>query len=605
MNDGAVCDRIKRLRILMEDLGVDAYVAPSADPHQSEYVSDHWKCRAWLSGFTGSAGTAAVMQKRAGLWTDGRYFIQAEKELAGSGIDLFKMQMPGVPELADWLAEQVPENGTVAVDGRQLTAADAATWREKFEKKKICLRLDLDLVSRLWNDRPPLPSAPVVRHERIYAGRTAAEKLTEIRTVMKEKEASAYLLTSLDDIAWLFNIRGGDVRHCPVALAYALIRGETATLFVDEAKLADSVRASLEGEGIGTAPYDAIAGALAAWGPDTTVILDDKRVNALLRQSIPEGCRVVCERQLTALPKARKNATELEQWAAVQELDGAAMVRFWKWIEEEVPRGGVTECSAADRLEAFRREGPGCMDLSFSSISACGANAAMMHYFPQPETCATLEPKGFYLIDSGGQYAGGTTDITRTFALGDLTDEQRTDYTLVLKGVINLSRARFLKGTAGNNLDVLARQPLWEQGLDYKCGTGHGVGHYLNVHEGPQNFSQHKRSDTPFEPGMILTVEPGVYKEGRHGIRTENMVVVEEDCTTESGAFYRFRTLTLCPIDTKPLKLELLSPVERAWLNDYHQTVREKLVSRLTKEEAAWLETKTRPVGNDGVPAPA
>jgi Xaa-Pro aminopeptidase len=328
-------------------------------------------------------------------------------------------------------------------------------------------------------------------------------------------------------------------------------------------------------------------------------------VNALLRQSIPEGCRVVCERQLTALPKARKNATELEQWAAVQELDGAAMVRFWKWIEEEVPRGGVTECSAADRLEAFRREGPGCMDLSFSSISACGANAAMMHYFPQPETCATLEPKGLYLIDSGGQYAGGTTDITRTFALGDLTDEQRTDYTLVLKGVINLSRARFLKGTAGNNLDILARQPLWEQGLDYKCGTGHGVGHYLNVHEGPQNFSQHKRSDTPFEPGMILTVEPGVYKEGRHGIRTENMVVVEEDCTTESGAFYRFRTLTLCPIDTKPLKLELLSPVERAWLNDYHQTVREKLVPRLTKEEAAWLETKTRPVGNDGVAGPA
>lgn len=591
-----IADRIKSLRALMKENGIDAYVVPSADPHQSEYVADHWKCRAWLSGFTGSAGTVAVMQPQAGLWTDGRYFIQAEQELKGSGIDLFKLQMPDVPELIDWLAEQVPEHGTVAVDGRQLTVADAERWREKLEKKTITLRLDVDFISSLWTARPALPSASVQRHPVEYAGRSAQDKLADIRSRMVEMEADRYLLSSLDDIAWLFNIRGGDVLHCPVTLAHALVSQEQATLFVDESKIDGAVQASLKDEGIDIAPYDLISEILEELGSGTTIVLDDRRVNALLRQSIPEGCKVVCEPQLTALPKARKNDTELEQWARVQELDGAAMVRFWKWLGETAPGGGVTECTAANQLEAFRRSCPDCVDLSFSSISGYGPNAAMMHYFPRPENCAMLESKGFYLIDSGGQYLGGTTDITRTFALGELTEEQRTDYTLVLKGVINLSRARFLKGSAGNNLDILARQPLWEQGIDYKCGTGHGVGHYLNVHEGPQNFSQHKKSDTPLEPGMILTIEPGVYKEGRHGIRTENMVVVEEDCETESGTFYRFRTLTLCPIDTAPLKLELLSREEIEWLNQYHQTVRQKLTPHLSAEESEWLEEKTRPI---------
>ncbi len=591
-----VADRITGLRALMRENHVDAYVVPSADPHQSEYVADHWKCRSWLSGFTGSAGTVAVMPKQAGLWTDGRYFIQAEQELKGSGIDLFRMQMPDVPELIDWLVEQVPEKGTVAVDGRQLTVADAVRWHEKLEKKKITLQLDLDFVSTLWTDRPALPSPPVQRHPVEYAGRSAQDKLAEIRTLMDEKEADCYLVSSLDDIAWLFNIRGSDVLHCPVTLAHALVSKQQATLFVDEAKLDEAVRASLKEEGVDIAAYDSIGEALAVLGTDTSLVLDDRRVNALLHQSIPDGCRVVCEPQLTALPKARKNAVELEQWARVQELDGVAMVRFWKWLAETVPGRKVTECTAADQLEAVRRDCPDCVDISFSSISGYGSNAAMMHYFPRPESCAELETEGLYLIDSGGQYPGGTTDITRTFALGALSDEQRADYTRVLKGVINLSRARFLKGSAGNNLDILARQPLWEQGLDYKCGTGHGVGHYLNVHEGPQNFSQHKKSDTPLEPGMILTIEPGVYKEGRHGIRTENMVVVEEDCETESGTFYCFRTLTLCPIDTTPLKSELLSAVEIEWLNSYHQMVQEKLTPHLSEEEVEWLEGKTRPI---------
>ncbi len=596
MSNGTVVDRVNSLRALMEKHGIDAYVVPSADPHQSEYVADYWKCREWISGFTGSAGTVAILRRNAGLWADGRYFIQAEQELRGSRIDLFKMHMPGVPELIDWLVEQVPEGGTVAVDGRQITAETADAWHEKLDEKKVALKLDLDLISGLWVNRPEKPSAPVHRRPVEYAGRSAQDKLSEIRQFMKEKQATTYLLSSLDDIAWLFNIRGGDILHCPVVMSHALIFDDRATLFVDESKVNDEVRASLQAECIGIAPYESITDALEALEPETVVLFDERRVNALLRGSVPEACRVVCNKEPTALPKARKNAIELEQWAKVHAFDGAAMVRFWKWIEENVPGGGVTECSAADQLESIRRSCPDCVDLSFASISGYGPNGAMMHYFPKPETCAKLEPKGFYLIDSGGQYFGGTTDITRTFALGELSDEQQTDYTLVLKGMINLTCARFLKGTAGNNLDILARQPLWEQGLDYKCGTGHGVGCYLNVHEGPQNVSQHKRSDTPLEPGMILTIEPGVYKENRHGIRTENMVVVEEDRETESGTFYRFRTMTFCPIDTAPLKPELLTSVQIEWLNNYHAEVMQQLSPLLTTAEARWLEIKLRPV---------
>ena len=594
MSNGVV-DRITGLRGLMKEHGLDAYVVPSADPHQSEYVAGYWKCRQWISGFSGSAGTVAVMADRAGLWTDGRYFIQAAHELEGSGIDLFKMLMPGVPELIDWLYEQLPANGAVGIDGRLITEAQAERWRKTLQKKNIRLVLSSDLISELWTDRPPLSTLPARVHAVEYAGRSVSEKLSEIREAMKEQEADAYLLSSLYDIAWLFNIRGEDVPMCPVLTAYALVEEESATLFVDLNKISDSVRVELESAGVDFASYEAVASCLENRPLREKMYLCDERVSASLRLSV--SCEVVTGKDLTDLPKARKNETELEQWSKVQELDGAAMVRFWKWLSEVVPEGGVTECSAADQLAVFRRECPECVDLSFTSISGCGPNAAMMHYFPQPETCATLEPKGFYLIDSGGQYLGGTTDITRTFSLGELSEEQRTDYTLVLKGVINLSRARFLKGTAGNNLDILARQPLWEQGLDYKCGTGHGVGCYLNVHEGPQNFSQHKKSDTPFEPGMILTIEPGVYKEGRHGIRTENMVVVEEDSETEFGTFYRFRTLSLCPIETEPLKLELLSPVEIDWLNRYHERVRERLMPHLNEDDAAWLEARTMPVG--------
>ena len=587
---------LQHLRGLMVDNQFDAYIVPAADPHQSEYVDAHWKCREWISGFTGSAGTAVILRGTAGLWTDGRYFIQAEQQLEGSGIDLFRMRMPEVPTLIDWVCENVKERGVVAIDGRQLTAAQAKEWKKKLDKKEIRLALDCDLVSELWADRPPESDTPVSLHGIEYTGCSTPEKLAEIRKAMVEKDVDHYLITFLYDLAWLFNIRGGDIPRCPVVTAYALVSADSARLFVDEAKISDAVRAELAESGVDVSPYSAMADALKALPTEQSVYLDDRRVNAFLRQSIPEGCTVVENKDLTDLPKARKNSVQLENWAKVQEFDGIAMVRFWKWLEERMPQGGLTECAAVDQLESFRRSNLECVDLSFDSISAYGPNAAMMHYSPQPETCATLQPNGLYLIDSGGQYPGGTTDITRTFALGELTEEQRLDYTLVLKGVIGLSRARFLKGATGSGLDILARQPQWDRGMDYKCGTGHGVGYYLNVHEGPQNFSQSKERTTPLEPGMVVTIEPGVYKEGRHGIRIENMVVVENDIETEAGSFYRLATMTLCPIDTAPLQTDLMTAAEIDWLNAYHQTVRERLAPLLNDEEARWLEIKTQPI---------
>lgn len=586
-------EKIGHLRKRMAEHGLDAYVVPNTDPHHSEYVAEHWRCRRWLTGFTGSAGTAAFLADKAGLWTDGRYFIQAEKELDGSGIDLFRMQQPGVPELIDWLCEEIPAGGALGIDGRQLTAETAGKWLEKLGQKKIRLVTDLDLVSMLWADRPPVSDAPVAVHAAEVAGRTVAQNLAEIRAAMEKAGADAYLVSSLYDIAWLCNIRGGDIPFCPVAMAYVLLKPETAELFIERTKTPAAVVDELACSGVVLRPYEGIAAALRGLAAGTRIFLDERRVNVFLKQQIPGHCAVVNGKELTELPKARKNATQLRHWREVQKLDGAAMVRFWMWLEAQVPLRGITECEASSRLEALRRAHPACLDLSFATIAGYGPNAAMMHYFPVPETCATLEPRGLFLIDSGGQYRGGTTDITRTLALGALTDEQRTDYTLVLKGVANLSTAVFLEGTSGLQLDILARQPLWRHGIDYKCGTGHGVGYYLNVHEGPQNLSQHQKSGTALEPGMILTIEPGVYKQDRHGIRVENMVCVEEAMKSESGAFLRFETLTLCPIDTAPLVMELLEDREIEWLNGYHATVRVKLLPLLDAEERRWLEAKT------------
>jgi Xaa-Pro aminopeptidase len=585
---------VQHLRHLMAQRELDAYIVPSADPHQTEYAHPHWGCRAWLSGFTGSAGTVAVLSEQAGLWTDGRYFIQAAAELEGSDIALFKMRMEGVPELVDWLCEQLPEGAAIGIDGRLMTVKQQETWSKKLSKANIRLVTDVDLIQEIWTDRPALPSAPALLYSDEFAGRSVADKLEEIREAMAKKEADSYALSSLYDIAWLFNVRGNDTPHCPLLTAYALIESEHATIFTDEAKLGQDLVEAWATAGVRVAPYADMFDAVAALAEETVLYACEQRLSTALRQLI--SCTVITGKDLTDLPKARKNECELRNWEQVHEQDGVAMLRFWRWLEAAVPRG-VSEVDASNELERLRRACPDCVDLSFPAISAYGANAAMMHYRATNDACAQLASNGLYLLDSGGQYLGGTTDITRTFALGDLSDEQCIDYTLVLQGVINLSTARFLKGCAGVNLDILARQPLWEHGIDYKCGTGHGVGCYLNVHEGPQNFSPRIGSDTAFEPGMVVTIEPGVYKEDCYGIRIENMVTVEEDRETDSGCFYRFGTQTLCPIDTTPLKAEMLSPKEIAWLNAYHERVFARLAPLLEEEERAWLAEKTQTFG--------
>lgn len=590
----STADHVQNLRSLMQDRGIDAYIVPSADPHQTEYTHPHWRCRAWLTGFTGSVGTAVVLADQAGLWADGRYFIQAEKQLEGSGIDLFKMGVEGVPKLMDWICDELSEGSVVAVDGRLVTVTQARVWKRQLKERGIRLRIDADLVSELWVERPAAPSGPAALWPEACAGRSAEDKMAEFRKNLIKAGASVGLLSSIYEVNWLFNLRGGDTEHTPLLTSHALIQESSATLFADEAKITEEVRGALEVAGVEVAPYESVNEALAALPRSAKAYLAPDRVSASLREAI--SCDVVEGKELTALPKARKSAVELKNWAEVHERDGVAMVRFLKWLEEEALAAGADEVVAADKLEAIRRSDPSCVDLSFTSISGYGPNGAIIHYAPQSDTCAKLEPRGLFLIDSGGQYLGGTTDITRTVALGDLTDEERTDYTLTLKGMIGLSSTRFLKGAAGNHLDVLARQPLWEHGLDYKHGTGHGVGCYLNVHEGPQNISASKLSDTPLEPGMVVTIEPGVYREGRHGIRIENMVVVEPDRETEFGTFYRFSAMTLCPIDINPIDLGLLIPQEVEWLNTYHAEVRERLTPRLRPEEQAWLAEKTTPL---------
>jgi Xaa-Pro aminopeptidase len=569
---------------------VAAYLVPTADPHLSEYVADHWKTGRWASGFTGSAGTLVLLADQAGLWTDGRYFIQAEQELTGSGIDLFKWKMPGVPEIADWLCAQLPAGSTIGVDGRQLSADQGRRWQQQFEEHELTLRGDLDLITPIWIDRPALTFNPIRQHNVHFAGKTVAEKLTEIQQEMAKKKADCYLISSLYDIAWLFNLRGSDITHCPVFNGYALIESQRTKLFLATDQVSTEIKQALEQDGIDLFPYETCSDALSSLPPESTIFVDLQRTNFFLTEHLSHQTRLITGKELTARPKALKNETQLKHWHRISILDGIAMVRFLKWLEENRT---VTECEAADQLERVRRSHPECLDLSFSSISAYGPNAAMMHYSPRPTACATLQPRGLYLIDSGGQYEGGTTDITRTWALGPLSNEEKTDYTLTLKGLIQLSACRFLKGATGANLDVLARQPLWEAGIDYKCGTGHGVGHFLNVHEGPQNFSQSMKSDAELEPGMVITIEPGVYKQGRHGIRLENMVEVVEHQQTESGTFYTFKPLTCCPIDTAPLKIELLAPRDIDYLNAYHQQVFNLLSPHLTPTEKDWLARKT------------
>lgn len=590
-----VKEKIDKLRQLMKENRMDAYIIPSFDAHQSEYVAEHWKSRQWISGFTGSAGTVVVTLEEAGLWTDGRYYIQAEKQLQGSEIRLFKMMEPGVPSYAEWLKSVLKEGSCVGFDGSVFSVDMVRDMEKELKTKKISLKMEKDLVDELWGDRPEIPQDSIFTHDVKYAGKSRTEKLNIVREKMKSKGANYYLLTSLDDIAWLLNIRGKDVPNNPVIIAYTLILMYKCYLFIDKKKVSENVKTELKSEGIEIKDYNEIQQFLLELTNRDTIMYDTSRTNACLYNSINNDTLKIELPNITTDLKAVKNEIEIENLEHCQVNDGVAMAKFIKWLKESVTKGNVTEISASDKVEELRKQQELFVGTSFDTIAGHRDHAAMMHYKASEDTQYTLKNQGFLLIDSGGQYFNGTTDITRTIVLGELTEEEKKDFTLVLKSNIALNTAKFLYGATGSNLDVIARQPMWEQGMDYKCGTGHGVGFFLNVHEGPQRLSQVPNT-VRLEKGMIVTNEPGVYKEGKYGIRTENMMVVLEDTKTEFGQFMKFEAITYCPIDLDGIDIDMLTESEKDWLNSYHKNVYKKLSPYLNDEENMWLEKETREI---------
>ena len=588
-------DRIEALRKLMKENKMDAYIIPSFDAHQSEYVAEHWKCRQWISGFTGSAGTVVITLDDAGLWADGRYYIQAENQLQDSGIRLFRAVDPGVPSYTEWLKEVLKEGSIIGFDGNVFSVDLVKNMEKAFKPKGISLKMELDLINELWEDRPEIPKGSIFVHEIKYAGKSRVEKLAEVRKEMKDKGATHYLLTSLDDIAWLLNIRGNDVPNNPVAIANVVVAQDKCYLFVDPSKVPPAVKLELEAEGILLKNYNEIQQFLKELTMRDTIIFDINKTNACLYNAINlDVAKTECPNITTKL-KAVKNEIEIENLKCCEINDGVAMVKFIKWLKESVDEEEITEISADEKLEGFRKQQELFVSPSFDTIAGYKDHAAMMHYKANGETQYTLKNEGFFLVDSGGQYLNGTIDTTRTIALGKLTEEEKTDFTLVLQGFIALSSAKFLHGATGSNLDILARQPIWEHGLDYKCGTGHGVGFFLNVHEGPQSISK-VPNNVKLEKGMIITNEPGIYKEGKHGIRTENIMLVVEDEKTEFGQFMKFEAITYCPIDLAAINKDMLSKREKQWLNNYHKDVYAKLAPHLDEEERAWLKEETREI---------
>ena len=584
---------IEKLREYMNEAGVDAWMVNSSDYHDSEYPGDYFKQRSFLSGFTGSAGTLVVTVEEAGLWTDGRYFVQAAHQLEGSGITLYRMGQKGVPTIAEFLAEKLPENGCLGFDGRTVGQEYYLELKKTLEEKRIRFSLLEDLGDKVWEDRPALSCEKVwILDAEKYSGMTAAEKLAKVRESMKKAGATVHLLTSLDDIAWLFNIRGGDVECNPVALSYAAVTMSDAVLFVQEKALDSEVRQALEAQGITIQPYNAIYDYTASIGESEAVMLESSRVNCAIYAGLPKQVKVINQMNPETVMKAVKNPVEQENIAKAHVKDGIAMVKFLYWLKQNIGKIPMTELSAAAYLDKKRSEQEGFLDLSFKTISAYGSNAAMCHYSATEETDTELKPEGFLLVDSGGQYMEGTTDITRTIVLGPLTEKQKFHYTLVLKGMIDLASARFIYGCTGAGMDILTRGPLWQYGLDYNHGTGHGVGYLLNVHEGPQRIHWNARggAQTVIEPGMLTSDEPGIYLEGEYGIRTENLVVCKEADDNEYGRFLKFETVTLAPIDKEAIDISLMTPDEIGWLNQYHEKVYTVLSPYLEKEEADWLK---------------
>lgn len=595
--NSTINNRIAALRAHIAQEQIQAFIIPSTDPHLSEYVAPHWQSREWISGFTGSAGTVVVTAKDAGLWTDSRYFLQAARQLEGTCITLYKEMLPETPNIPEFLSAHLQEGDCVGIDGKMFSAEEVEHLQKELKKSGIRIKSIADPMQLLWTDRPAMPLAPAFVYDTKYAGMSFTEKLPAVRQAMEAAGADSLLLSALDEIAWLLNIRGNDVHCNPVVVSYLLIEKDKVNYFVQPQKVTPELAEYFNVNGISVHPYEEIGDYLNSFNAHS-ILMNPAKTNYAIYSAIRPGCLIINGASPVALLKAIRNKQEIAGIHAAMQRDGVALVKFLKWLDEAVPAGKETEISVDKKLHTFRAAQPLYMGESFDTIAGYKEHGAIVHYEATPETDVTLKPEGFLLLDSGAQYLDGTTDITRTIALGPLTEEEKTDYTLILKGHIALAMAVFPEGTRGAQLDVLARMPIWKERMNYLHGTGHGVGHFLNVHEGPQSIRMNE-NPIALQPGMVTSNEPGVYKAGSHGIRTENLVLTVPAGEGMFGKYLKFETLTLCPICRKGIIKELLTAEEIGWLNDYHRTVYEKLSPDLNNDEKEWLKEACKAVIRD------
>ena len=596
MDSTVIITRIEELRTVMKSEGIDAFVFPSTDPHNGEYVPEHWKGREFISGFNGSAGTAVVTMDDAALWTDSRYFLQAEEQLAGTGFRLMKLKIEGTPTISQWLGRKLAANGgtVVGIDGMVNSIGTVEALADELRAEGgITLRTNFDPLKVIWKDRPAIPSDMAIVHPQKYAGESAQSKIARIRQALRERHVEGMLVSALDDIAWALNIRGTDVHCNPVVVSYLLITMDSVTLYINSDKLTPVVREHLAANGVMTDEYENVKKGLAGYD-GYNILMDPDETCYTLYKAYGDRPKVLAPSPLPSM-KIVKNETEIMGYRYAMLRDGIAMVKFLRWLVPAVEEGGVTEVSASDELEAFRAEQSLFKDISFDTIAGYGAHGAIVHYEPTPETDIELKPEGLLLLDSGAQYLDGTTDITRTIALGPVTDEQKHIYTLVLKGHIRLAMAKFPANASGAQLDILAREAMWREGLNYMHGTGHGVGSYLSVHEGPHQIRMEYRPE-PLRAGMTVTNEPGLYLAGKFGVRIENTMLITEYMNTEYGRFLKLEPLTLCPIDKAPIDVDMLADEELDYLNDYHAAVFKSLSPYLDDEMTEWLANACAPL---------
>ena len=590
--------RVEKLRALMAEKGMDAYVVPTADFHQSEYVGEHFKARKFISGFSGSYGTAVITKDDGGLWTDGRYFFQATNELEGSGIRLMKMFVGDTPSVTEFLADVVPESGTVGFDGRVMSMGEGEDFEEALTPKNIKINYSEDLIDEIWEDRPPLSEKPAFFLEEKYSGESTASKLARVREKMKEAGADIHIIASLDDTCWLLNVRGDDIEFFPLLLSYSIVTMDSVELYVDERKLNDQILAEFAKNNVHIHPYNDIYEDVKKLDPSLTAMIDPMKMNYALFKNIP--CKTVEAANPEILMKAMKNPVELENIKEAHIKDGIAITKFMYWVKTRFDKEKITELSAADKLTSLRAAQDGYIRDSFEPLCAFADHAAMMHYSPSPESDVELKEGAFFLNDTGGGYYQGSTDITRTFVLGSVDQQMKKYFTAVVRAMMRLSRARFLYGCYGYNLDILARGPIWDLDLDFQCGTGHGVGYLGNVHEPPTGFRWYivpsKNEHHQLEEGMVITDEPGIYEDGQFGIRIENEFIVRKGVQNKYGQFMYFETITFAPIDLDGIDPEEMSKDEREWLNNYHKDVYEKIGPHLTDEEREWLKEYTRAI---------